>query len=178
MTNNNRLTEKKLDSKFVYDGCLLKVYADRVELPNGKESYREIIRHPGAAAVVPMLPDGRIVMVRQYRYPVGDTMLEIPAGKLDPGETPEACVARELAEETGYTSQHIRKLTAIHTAPGFADELIHIYQAQELVASVQHTDDDEFINVEIYSKKELRAMIDDGRISDAKTIVGLLLAGV
>lgn len=172
------LDEKFLDSKFVYDGRLLKVYSDRVMLPNGKESFREIVKHPGAVAVVPVLDNGDIVMVRQYRYPVGDTMLEIPAGKLDPGEAPEACVVRELAEETGYVSGHIRKLTAIYTTPGFSNEVIHIYLAKNLVMTEQHTDEDEFINVETYSQEQLKEMVATGVIQDAKTIIGLLLAGL
>lgn len=174
----DKLTEKYLNSKKVFDGKLLKVYSDEVELPNGKSASREIIRHPGAVAVVPMLDDGRVVMVRQYRYPIGDTLLEIPAGKLDAGEKPEECAVRELAEETGYVARVLKKLTAIVTTPGFTDEVIHIYLAKELEMTEQHTDEDEFINIEIYSKEELRVMIDNGTLSDAKTLVGLLLAGV
>ncbi|CUH94046.1 hypothetical protein P22_0108 [Propionispora sp. 2/2-37] len=171
-----KLDEKFVKSAFVYDGCLLKVYADTVVLPNGKKARREVVRHPGAVAVVPVLGDGRIVMVRQYRYPVDGTLLEIPAGKLDPGESPDHCVLRELSEETGYIAGITRKLTAIHTAPGFSDELIHIYLAENLEMTRQHTDEDEFINVEIYTKEELRDMISRGLITDAKTIVGLSLA--
>lgn len=174
----DKLTEKYLNSKKVFDGKLLKVYSDEVELPNGKSASREIIRHPGAVAVVPMLDDGRVVMVRQYRYPIGDTLLEIPAGKLDAGEKPEECAVRELAEETGYVARVLKKLTAIVTTPGFTDEVIHIYLAKELEMTEQHTDEDEFINIEIYSKEKLRVMIDNGTLSDAKTLVGLLLAGV
>lgn len=172
------LDEKFVKSTFVYDGRLLKVYADTVTLPNGREAGREVVRHPGAVAVVPVLEDGRIVMVRQYRYPVGGTLLEIPAGKLDPGESPDHCVMRELSEETGYIAGRTRKLTAIHTAPGFSDELIHIYLADNLKMTQQHTDEDEFINVEIYTKEELKDMVNSGVITDAKTIVGLSLAGL
>jgi ADP-ribose pyrophosphatase len=172
------LTEKFLNSKQVYDGKLLKVYSDEVELPNGNQSTREIIRHPGAVAIVPILNDGRIAMVRQYRYPIDDTLLEIPAGKLDPGEKPEACALRELSEETGYVAHTLKKLTAILTTPGFTDEVIHIYLAKDLEMTTQHTDEDEFINLELYTKEALRVMIDNGSLSDAKTLVGLLLAGV
>ncbi|MCE5285455.1 MAG: NUDIX hydrolase [Pelosinus sp.] len=174
----DRLTEKFLNSKQVFDGKLLKVFSDEVELPNGNKSSREIIRHPGAVAIVPILNDGRIVMVRQYRYPIADTLLEIPAGKLDAGETPKECAVRELSEETGYVAHTLKKLTAIVTTPGFTDEVIHIYLATDLEMTEQHTDEDEFINMELYSKEELRVMIDNGMLSDAKTLVGLLLAGV
>lgn len=174
----DNLREKFLESKKVFDGNLLKVYADNVELPNGNKAVREIIRHPGAVAVVPMLSDGSVVMVRQYRYPMADTMLEIPAGKLDYGEKPEDCAVRELAEETGYVARSLKKLTSIATTPGFTDEVIHIYLAQDLEMTEQHTDEDEFINMEVYTKGDLRQMIDNGVLIDAKTLIGLLLAGV
>lgn len=174
----DKLNEKFLNSKQVFDGKLLKVYYDEVELPSGNKASREIIRHPGAVAVVPILDDGRIAMVRQYRYPIADTLLEIPAGKLDPGEKPEDCAVRELSEETGYVARTLKKLTSIVTTPGFTDEVIHIYVAKDLTMTAQHTDEDEFINLELYTKEELRVMIDNGSLSDAKTLVGLLLAGV
>jgi ADP-ribose pyrophosphatase len=172
------LTEKFINSKQVFNGNLLKVYSDEVELPNGHKAGREIIRHPGAVAIVPILNDGRIVMVRQYRYPIADTLLEIPAGKLDPGEKPTDCAVRELSEETGYVAHTLKKLTAIVTTPGFTDEVIHLYLAKDLEMTKQHTDEDEFINLEMYTKEELRVMIDNGSLSDAKTLVGLMLAGV
>lgn len=174
----DNLCEKKLDSQQVFDGHLLKVYSDKVELPNGKQSVREYIIHPGAVAVVPILEDGRVVMVRQYRYPTGEAILEIPAGKLDCGESPEKCALRELSEETGYRAGVLRKLTAIHTTPGFTNEIIHVYVAEQLEMAGQHTDEDEFVNIEVYTKEKLKAMIFDGQISDAKTIAGLLMAGI
>lgn len=174
----SNLTEKFLASKMVFDGNLLKVYCDKVELPNGKEASREFIRHPGAVAVVPITADGNIVLVKQYRYPLGKVILEVPAGKLDPGETPDACARRELEEETGYIAKNIRLLSSIYTTPGFTDEIIHLYVAEELTLAAQCPDEDEFLDVEVYSKKEVKTMIHDGIITDSKSMLALLLAGI
>jgi len=174
----SNLTEKFLDSKIVYDGNLLTVYCDKVELPNGKEAGREFIRHPGAVAVVPVTPEGNIVLVRQYRYPVGKVMLEVPAGKLDKGEHPDECAKRELEEETGYVAQTIKKLNSIYTTPGFTDEVIHLYIADNLTLAKQRPDEDEFLDVEVYTKEQIRIMLNDGTINDAKSMLALLLAGV
>ena len=174
----SHLTEKFLKSQKVFTGNLLTVYCDQVELPNGKEASREFIRHPGAIAVVPVTNDGKIVLVRQYRYPVGKNMLEVPAGKLDKGEQPDQCVLRELEEETGYVTKNIRKLSSIYTTPGFTDEVIHLYIAEELTLAKQCPDEDEFLDVEVYTKEEIRAMIEDGTINDAKSMLALLLAGI
>lgn len=174
----SNLTEKKVDSNLVFDGNLLKVYCDKVELPNGKEASREFIRHPGAVAVVPITQEGKIVLVRQYRYPIGKTILEVPAGKLDKGEEPDDCARRELEEETGYVSKNIRRLQSIYTTPGFTDEVIHLYIADELILAKQCLDEDEFLAVEMYTKEEVKVMINDGTITDAKSMLALLLAGI
>ena len=174
----SHLTEKKLDSKIVYDGKLLTVYCDKVELPNGREARREFIRHPGAVAVVPVTPEGNIVLVRQYRYPVGKTMLEVPAGKLDKGEHPDACARRELEEETGYVAHQIKRLSSIYTTPGFTDEVIHLYIAKNLTLAKQCPDEDEFLDVEVYTKEQIKIMINDGTINDAKSMLALLMAGI
>jgi len=174
----SHLIEKKLDSKIVYDGKLLTVYCDKVELPNGKEAGRELIRHPGAVAVVPVTPEGNIILVRQYRYPIGKTILEVPAGKLDKGEHPDECARRELEEETGYLAHTIKKLSSIYTTPGFTDEVIHLYLAEHLTLAKQRPDEDEFLDVEVYTKEQIRAMINDGTINDAKSMLALLLAGI
>lgn len=174
----NHLAEKFIESKQVFDGNLLKVYCDQVTLPNGKQASRELIRHPGAVAVVPITPEGKIVLVRQYRYPIGAAMLEVPAGKLDKGEAPEDCARRELEEETGYVAHNLRLLTSMYTTPGFTDEIIHLYIADELTLATQRPDEDEFLDVEIYTKAEVKKMIHDGSINDGKTMLALLLAGI
>lgn len=174
----SNLVEKFLDSKKVFDGNLLTVYCDHVELPNGKKASREFIRHPGAVAVVPITPDGRIALVRQYRYPIGATMLEVPAGKLDKGEAPDDCARRELEEETGYVAHNLRHLSSMYTTPGFTDEMIHLYIADELTLAKQCPDEDEFLDVEIYTKEEVKKMINDGTINDGKSMLALLLAGI
>jgi len=174
----SHLTESHVESKIVFDGHLLKVYSDTVTLPNGKQAKREFIRHPGAVAVVPITEDGKIVLVRQYRYPLGKAILEVPAGKLDQGEDPDDCVLRELEEETGYVSSNIRKLSSIYTTPGFTDEVIHLYVADQLVLGKPCPDEDEFLDVEIYTKEEVKAMINDGTINDSKSMLALLLAGI
>ena len=172
------LKEKLLQSERVFNGVLLKVNRDIVVLPNGKEATREWIEHPGAVAVVPFSEDGRIAMVRQFRYPTGKVMLEVPAGKLDLNEKAEECVLRELKEETGYTARKIRRLTSIATTPGFSNEVIHLYIAEDLVQGAQCPDEDEFIHVVKYSKTEIKKMIQDGTIDDAKSILALMLAGI
>lgn len=173
---NPDLDETMVKQELVFDGRLLKVKRDVVKLPNGKEAVREWIEHPGAAAVVPVLSDGRIAMVRQYRYPMGKTTLEIPAGKLDAGEEPECCALRELEEETGYRARSLKKLAAIGTAMAFSNEVIHIYLAQDLDAGTRRPDEDEFIHMEFYSQEQLDQMIGDGRIFDAKTVAALFMA--
>lgn len=174
----SHLTEKFLDSKVVFKGNLLNVFSDKVELPNGKVASREYIKHPGAVAVVPITQEGNIVLVRQYRYPVGKVLLEVPAGKLDKGEEPDICALRELEEETGYVAKSIKKIASIYTTPGFTDEVIHLYIAENLTLFNPHPDEDEFLDVGIYSKEEIKTMIADGRISDAKSMLALLLAKI
>ncbi len=171
------LEEKRIDGETLFEGKILTLQHDNVELPNGNSAKREIVRHPGAVAVVPVLPNGDIVMVRQFRYPISKDILEIPAGKLDCGEQPEACALRELEEETGYTGT-IRKLIAIHTTPGFSDELIHLYVAENLHFKQQNLDEDEFVNVEILSRTQLRQLIQSGELSDAKSLVALMMVGI
>ena len=169
------LIEKKISSEAIFDGVLLHVKRDTVKLPNGKEATREWIKHPGASSGIP-LPDGRIILVRQYRYPIDAVTLEVPAGKLDaPDEDPLVCAERELSEETGYTAEHITKLTTIATTVGFSNEKIHLYAAEGLTPGKQHTDEDEFINVVKVPLEEAVAMATDGRIVDAKSVISILM---
>lgn len=170
-----KLTEKLIRSKEVYHGHMIHLRKDEVELPNGKLAGREVVVHPGAVAIVPVRPDGKIVLVRQYRHPVGEELLEIPAGKLDAGELPDDCAKRELSEETGYEAGKFTFLTRIFTAPGFTDEAISLYVAEDLIEKNQHPDEDEFLNVEVYTKQEVKEMIADGRLHDAKSLTALLM---
>ncbi|MDD4602071.1 ADP-ribose pyrophosphatase [bioreactor metagenome] len=172
------LMEKFVSSKEIYNGKIIKVHLDTVLLPNNNEATREVVDHPGAVAVVPILDDGSIVLVKQYRYPVDKVTLEIPAGKLDYNEDPDDCVVRELREETGYQAKEMNRITSIYTAPGFSNEIIHIYIARKLVMGEVCLDEDEFVDVDIYKPEEIRVMINKGIINDAKTLTGLLLAGV
>lgn len=174
----NQLKEVKINSEVVFSGNLLTVCRDSVRLPNQAQATREYVVHPGASAVVPIRDDGKIIMVRQYRYPLGKEVLEIPAGKLDSGETPQQCVIRELAEETGYQAAEITHLSSIYTTPGFTNEVIHLYVARQLTATKQHLDEDEFLAVEAYTPAELKALLQSGELADAKTVLALFQAGV
>jgi ADP-ribose pyrophosphatase len=173
----DKLTETKIESQKIFSGKILNVRLDRVLLPDGQESTREVVDHPGAVAVVPITDDGRVILVRQYRYPVEEILLEIPAGKLDPGENPDDCAWRELEEETGFVAGRLEKLTSFFTAPGFTNEIIHLYVARELVKAKQKLDGDEFIDVHLYSAAQLKQLIATGGVKDAKTLIGLFLTG-
>ena len=157
----------------IYKGKVVTLNIDTVTLPNGITVDLETIRHPGAAAVVPMKDDDTVVLIRQFRHAAGGFIYEIPAGKLNPGEDPVACASRELEEEIGYRAGKLDLLASIFTAPGFADEVIHIYTATGLTQGRQQLDRDEVLEVVPLSLAETVDMIADGRIRDAKTIVGL-----
>ena len=170
------LIETKLESENIFDGNLLHIKKDKVKLPNGGEAYREWVKHPGAAAVIPLTDQGEIILVRQYRYPIDEVTLEIPAGKLDvSGEDPLECAKRELSEETGYTAQEYKFLSKLATSVGFSDEVIYIYAAKGLKAGTQHTDEDEFINVVKVPLAEAVEMVLDGRINDGKSVTAILM---
>ena len=167
------LTERKISSTTVFEGNLLKVSVDTVFLPNGRKAGREIVRHPGAVAVLPVLDSGSMVFVKQYRYPMSMAMFEIPAGKLNAGEEPKDCAFRELSEETGYEASKLVKLGIIATTPGFTDEVIHLFAASGLTLHEPHSDEDEFIEVCVFSPEEVRQKLSNGEIFDAKTISAL-----
>jgi ADP-ribose pyrophosphatase len=162
-----------MGTKNIYSGRVVTLNLESVTLPNGNTVELEIIRHPGAAAMVPLKTDGAVVLVRQYRHAAGGYIYEIPAGKLHPGEDPRECAARELEEEVGYRAERFDLLTSIFTAPGFADEVIHIYQASGLTPGRQHLDHDEVLDVIEVPLEKAISMIRDGTIQDGKTIVGL-----
>lgn len=174
---DTNLIEKRISSKQLFSGRMLKLRQDEVELPNGTHAQREIIEHPGAVAIVPLL-NQQVVLVRQYRYATEKILLEIPAGKLNPNENPDECAARELEEETGYKAKTLRKLSSVYTTPGFTNEVIHIYLAQNLIKTCPKPDEDEFIDREIYTYSQLNKLVNTGEIVDAKTLLGLFLAGV
>ena len=160
-------------TKNIYTGRVVTLNIDRVTLPNGVTVDLETIRHPGAAAVVPMKDDGTVVLIRQFRHAAGGFIYEIPAGKLHPGEDPLNCAERELEEEIGYRASSFELLSSIFTAPGFADEIIHVYKATGLTKGCQQLDRDEVLDVIEMPLSDAMAKIEDGTIRDAKTIVGL-----
>jgi ADP-ribose pyrophosphatase len=168
------LTERFLSGGLVYDGGLLKVHRDEVALPDGSQAWREYIRHPGAVAVVPLFDDGKVLLERQFRYPHRREFIEIPAGKLEPGEPHLDTAKRELLEETGYTAAEWTRLFVMHAAIGYADEAIEIFLARKLAAGARKLDAGEFLEVLLVDFREAIGMIRDGRISDAKTVAALL----
>lgn len=167
------LDEKMLESQKIYAGNILTLRVDTVLLPNGRKATREVVEHPGAVAVVPITNEGKIVLVRQYRYPVARELLEIPAGKLQVGEDPAACARRELSEETGFLCDQLEPLAQFFTTPGFADEKMYLFCARAMRVAAPHPDADEFINVESYSAQEIRDMMARGELCDAKTLLGI-----
>ncbi len=170
--------EQRIASERKYDGRVVKLDVDRVRLDDGRESVREVIRHPGAVLIVPVFDDGRVLMIRQHRYAPGCELLELPAGTLDhAGESLVDAARRELAEETGYSAREWRLLTSFYTTPGFTDELIHCFLATGLApGATGEPDEDEQIEPVLLPLAEARAMARRGEIRDAKTMVGLFCA--
>jgi len=167
-----KLWEKTLDSKPIFDGRIIKVQIDTVELSDGTTASREIVKHPGAVAVLP-IREGKLLVVEQFRQPLGRTEIEIPAGKLEPGEDPREAAARELEEETGYKAPELIHLSSFYTSPGFADEIIHFYVAEELTVGTLQPDEDEFLELTEITLDEAFEHMRAGRISDAKTIMAV-----
>jgi ADP-ribose pyrophosphatase len=159
----------------VHRGAQFEFITEPVDLPNGRRVELDLLRHPGAAAVVPFLDDDRVLMIRQFRYATGGEILEIPAGKLDPGEAPEVCAVRELEEETGYRAGRIEKLGAIWTSPGFTDEIIHLFAAYDLEPTEQRLEPDEIIQLAPMSLEQAIGGLSSG-VVDGKTATALLLA--
>ncbi len=165
--------ENLLSTQHLYSGKVLHLNRDTVALPNGQTTELEIIRHPGASAVVPLTPDGHVILIHQFRHAAGGFIYEIPAGKLDHGEDPRICAARELEEEVGLQADQLDFLTSIFTAPGFTDEIIHIYRGTHLRPGEQRLDQDEVLEVVEWPLDQAILKIQDGTIRDAKTIIGL-----
>jgi ADP-ribose pyrophosphatase len=166
--------EKTINSKLLHQGRNFSFKTDEVQLPSGKTTTRDTVDHPGAVAIVPILDDGRILLVKQYRYTTGKELLEIPAGTLERGEAPDTCARRELKEETGYTAGSMKKILTMYMAPGYSNEVIHLYFATTLKEGEKNTEEDENITTEAYGPDELLEMMEKNTIEDAKTIAGVL----
>ncbi|CRK84002.1 NUDIX domain-containing protein [Neobacillus massiliamazoniensis] len=166
------LEEKTLKSEEIFSGKVISLHLQDVELPNGKQSKREIIKHPGAVAIIALTDDNKIVLVEQYRKALERTIVEIPAGKLEKGEEPALCARRELEEETSYECESLELLTSFYTSPGFADEIIHVFLAKGLTKKENPAalDEDEFVNLEELTLEEALQYVKEQKIYDAKTI--------
>ncbi|MEC5422330.1 NUDIX hydrolase [Virgibacillus sp. C22-A2] len=171
-----KFEEKTIKTEKIYDGKVVHLQVDEVTLPNGKTAKRELIKHPGAVAVIPITKDNKIVFVKQYRKPLEKSILEIPAGKLEVGEEPIVTAKRELEEETGYSTSELSFVTSFYTSPGFADELMYIYITDQLepLKGTVTGDDDEFIEVVELTLDEAKQYVEEERIHDAKTNYAVL----
>ena len=165
-----------LESEKIFKGAVFDVERDRLREENGIEIIREVVRHPGGAGALPLFDDGRVALVKQYRHPARRELLEIPAGRIEYGETPEMCAAREMEQETGFRAGRIEKLAEFYTTPGFCEEKLHVYLATDLVPSTQALDHDELVEVVYLPFAEAAQMAESGEIDDSKTIIALLLA--
>lgn len=168
-----RLREQFLSTEQVFDGKIIKVQVDTVQLPDGKKAQREVVKHPGAVAIVPLTAQNEVVLVRQYRHATGEILQELPAGKIDDGESPLVCAKRELKEETGLTASCWRELFSFYTSPGFCNELLYMVLAQDLCQGEACLDEGEFLDVIKLPLDEVKQMILAGKIKDAKTITGI-----
>lgn len=166
------LFEKTILSETIYDGKVVKLKKDEVLLPNGEKSIREVVRHSGGACVLAVEND-EMYFVKQFRYPYGKIVLEIPAGKINANEKPKLCAVRELEEETGLIADDVELLHAVYPTPGYTDEIIYVYLAKGLKKGTLHLDDDEFLNVEKIKTADVKRMLLNGEIRDGKTIIAL-----
>ena len=176
LSSDEKLTEKKIDSKLIFNGKIIKVYFDRIFLPNKKKATREKVWHPGAVAIVPVNEKNEVILIRQYRYPVEEVLVEIPAGKLDINEKPESCARRELFEEVGATDGKLTRLCSFFTTPGFSNELLHLFIATDFTICKNNPDEDEFLQIVEAPLNQCLAWVYDGKIKDAKSIIGILMA--
>lgn len=170
------LKEETLQTRYIYRGKIINVRIDDVLLPDGFQSKREVVEHNGAVAVVPANAQNEVICVRQFRKPVEKALLEIPAGRLEPGETAEECAQRELVEEIGYRAGQLLPLASFYASPGFSSEKIHLYLALDLQAEAGKKPAGEYLKVEVFPLPEFLKMIEKGVIEDGKTLLGLLLA--
>ncbi len=168
------LKEKVIKSKKVFQGNILNVRVDEVELPDQSTSKREVVEHPGGVTIIPLLPDKKIMMVKQYRIATEEIILELPAGKIDSNESPEKAARRELKEETGYYGGQFKHLFDFYTTPGYSSELLHLYLAKNINQGKRELDKGEFLYNEKISLGEIPELIFSGQVKDSKTIIGLL----
>ena len=168
------LKESTISTKVVYKGDFLDVRRDKVLLPNGETGAREWVNHPGAVVIIPILPDGKIALIQQFRYAVGSEFIELPAGKLDAGEDPEKCALRELEEEIGYRANKINFLANIHPAIGFTNEIMGVFLAENLEKTEHNRDNDEFLELVPTTLTEALNLVWENKITDVKSIIGLL----
>jgi len=171
-----KFEEKEIESKRIFKGRLLGLRVDTVEFSNGKRSTREIVEHPGAVAIVAITDDKEIVLVRQYRKATGEILIEIPAGVPLAGEKGEDAAQRELEEETGYHARKISRLWDGYTSPGYSNEMIHYFLAQDMNRTKQNTDEDEFVEVDLVDIETALDLARTGRVKDNKTLIGIMLA--
>lgn len=171
---DEHLKEYSLSSNLLYQNSFLSISQDQIRLPNGQENMRVVVRHPGAACILAITEQEQVVLVRQWRYAADQALLEIPAGKLDVGEDAAQCALRELAEETPYTACQIEKIAEFYTAPGFCDEIMHLYRASGLQKnSTLKPDQDEFVETILMNRFQVQTAIQNGEIKDAKTLIAL-----
>ena len=170
-------TETTIDSQLIYDGRVVKVFKDSVELSTGKNSFREVVKHSGGVVILAVKGD-KILLVKQFRYPLKEVMFELPAGKLEIGEDPFEAAKRELEEETGYCANKWTPLGYVYTSPGYSDEKLYLYKAEDLEFTHCHPDEGEIIEAFEYKFEDVLKMVDNGEINDAKTLCALLRAKI
>ncbi len=164
-----------LSHRRVYDGKILSLELDEIQEEGGTKALREVVRHRGSVAAIPVDDEGRLALVRQYRHPVGEALWEVPAGILEKGESPEQAIRRELQEEVGRRARHLEPLVTFHPTPGFCDEVLHLFRATRLEEAPVHPDDDEVLEVKWHTLDAARGLLHAGEIKDAKTIIALLM---